>query len=166
MSRAPIPILLLKSRGWFGPAHGGTHVKRGPVKEAGSAGAKPETGPFGPVFRQFRHNAAAAIAHLSKVKTGEAVAALYHPEIGDIDLVWGETNDDRHKKGHGLAKIVRWHSEVLPDMQRILKRMKASPEKNKSRVNLRWKKYRASVRLDAFGAEKRWLLTMYEKGSE
>lgn len=122
-----------------------------------------ETGPFGPVYRQFRHDAAGAIAHLARVQTGEAAAALHHPEVGDIDLVWGETSDDPRAKGHGLAKIVRWHSDVLHDMQGILKRMKAAKDPNRSIVNLRWKNYRAAVRLDAFGVEKRWLLTMYEK---
>ena len=47
--------------------------------------AAPEIGPFGPVLRQYRHDAQGAIKALTELQDGEAVAALYHPEVGDID---------------------------------------------------------------------------------
>ncbi|MDR1708600.1 MAG: hypothetical protein LBS70_02650 [Candidatus Accumulibacter sp.] len=60
-----------------------------------------------PVFTQFRHNAKGAIAALKEAGGGVAIAALCHPEIGDIDLRWGRTSDDPRAKGQGLAKIIQ-----------------------------------------------------------
>ena len=77
-----------------------------------------------PVFTQFKHNAKGAIKTLSKEGRGVAVAALYHKEIGDIDLRWGETSDDARAKGSGLAKIIKWHPEVLNDLQGFISGLK------------------------------------------
>ncbi len=68
-----------------------------------------------PVLTQFKHNAKGAIKALSKAGSGIAIAALYHPEIGDIDLHWGITSDDERAKGFGLAKMIKWHPEVMND---------------------------------------------------
>ena len=60
------------------------HVQEDIVSE----GIKPVgKGTFGNIYNQFKGKAKEAVAFLSKVKEGEAVGALSHPEIGDIDLV-------------------------------------------------------------------------------
>lgn len=60
-----------------------------------------EMGPHGPVFREFWHDAAGAIEQLLALRTGEAIGALWHPEVGDIDLVWGEA-------GATSARVTVW----------------------------------------------------------
>ena len=58
-------------------------------------------GEFGEIYDQFKGDVQGAIAFLLNKKSGEAIGALYHKEIGDIDLVWGEnksTNPVRKRK--------------------------------------------------------------------
>jgi len=64
----------------------------------------PEHGPFGPVLRDFQGDAQGAIAKLLELKNGEAIGALHHPDIGDIDLVWGEEGTG-NSDGYGLASL-------------------------------------------------------------
>lgn len=71
------------------------------IRDLGGADGT-EVGEHGPIFRGFYHDAAGAVRKLSELKTGEAIAALHHPDVGDIDLIWGET-------GYGLAKIAQRH---------------------------------------------------------
>jgi hypothetical protein len=93
-----------------------------------------EYGAFGRIYREFYHDAAGAIAKLTEEQDGEAVAALYHPKVGDIDLVWGKAGDSRNT-GYGLAKIVQYHPEILPTLQKTLLKMHIKqrlPSRNKS----------------------------------
>ena len=76
-----------------------------------------ERGPFGPILTQYRHDAQGAIKALTVLQDGEAVAALQHPEVGDIDLVWGDAGTG-NKDGYGLSKLVKFHSEVVGDLQK------------------------------------------------
>lgn len=127
-----------------------------------------EHGPFGPIFRQFYHDAQGAIAHLRQQQTGEAVAALYHPEVGDIDLVWGEKGDPdkNYKGGYGLAKIATKHPDVIQDLQGFLLKLKKNPQQSgKNRIRLESTDGHAQsvVRLEWEGNQKTWLLTAYEK---
>jgi hypothetical protein len=48
------------------------------------------TGDFGPIFWDHRGDPVAAIQRLIKEQTGEVPKALYHKDVGFIDLVWGE----------------------------------------------------------------------------
>ena len=47
-------------------------------------------GVFGNIYDQFKGKAKSAINFLRKIKSGEAVGALHHNEVGDISLVWGD----------------------------------------------------------------------------
>ncbi len=119
-----------------------------------------DEGPFGPVFDQFRGKCVEAIAWLSTIKTGEALGALQHSAVGEIDLVWG--NAEGRGSGFGLAKIARWHPEMLPHLQDKISVMSKVRE-NANTVLLADAKGEAVIRLNAFGQSKRWLLTAYEK---
>ncbi len=121
-----------------------------------------EYGDFGPVYRQFAGNASAAIEHLRSIRDGEAIAALNHPEIGSIDLPWGKTSDNPRDTGYGLAKIERWHPEVLDDMQARLQSLPII-ERLGNQVVLDDGISRAVISTDYHGLEKTWLLTHYEK---
>jgi len=118
-------------------------------------------GPFGPVFTAYRHDARGAISRLIREQDGEAVAALHHPEIGDIDLVWGVVGTGA-SDGYGLAKLVRFHPEVLDDLQGALSAMQIV-QRGPNRIRLASPTHKAVVRLDWDGRSKTWLLTAFEK---
>ena len=120
-----------------------------------------KTGAFGTIYTQFKGKAKEAIAFLLEKKEGEAVGALHHKDIGDIDLVWG-TEGTGKSDGFGLAKLVKYHPEVLDDLQEILDDMTVV-KKNANRVQLESKTHKASVRLAWDEEKKNWLLTAYEK---
>jgi len=122
-----------------------------------------ERGPFGPILTQYRHDAQGAIKALTELQDGEAVAALHHPEVGDINLVWGEAGTG-NKDGYGLSKLVKFHSEVVGDLQGFLSRLSVDPKRSgKNRIRLADESGEASVSLDWKGDSKVWLLTAYEK---
>jgi hypothetical protein len=101
---------------------------------------------------------------LKQTKTGEAVGALHHPEVGDIDLVWGKEGDPdkSYKGGYGLAKIAAKHPAVLDDLQHRLSAMKVA-SKDATWITLESEDGKGVVRLDWDGAKKHWLVSAYEK---
>lgn len=118
-------------------------------------------GAFGNIYNQFRGKAKAAIEFLKKVRGGEAVGALHHKDIGDIDLVWGKEGTG-HSDGYGLSKLVKYHPEVLDNLQEILNDMRVVSS-SKNRVNLESETHKAGVRLTWDGERKSWLLTAFKK---
>ena len=72
-----------------------------------------ETGPRGPVFRQFLHDERGATEALESAQTGEALAVLEEKAFGygDVDLVWGYEGiaAPEWDKGFGLAHILVKH---------------------------------------------------------
>lgn len=59
-------------------------------KVAGSEIQPVGTGDFGPIYDQFKGKPKEAVKFLMSKKEGEAIGALRHKDIGDIDLVWGK----------------------------------------------------------------------------
>ena len=119
------------------------------------------TGDFGPIYDQFRGKPKEAIDFLVSKGEGEAIGALSHKDIGEIDLVWGEKGTG-HSDGFGLAKLVKYHPEVLDNLQEILDEMKVV-KRTDNRINLESDKYKAAVRLTWNEQSKTWLLTIFEK---
>ncbi len=113
-------------------------------------------GVFGNIYDQFKGKAKSAINFLRKIKSGEAVGALHHNEVGDISLVWG--NDKA-----GLKKILRKHPEVVGNLQEILNDMHIAVS-SENRIVLESNTHKAVVST-MLGEEKtpQWLLTAYEK---
>ena len=113
-------------------------------------------GIFGNIYDQFKGKAKSAINFLMKIKSGEAVGALHHNEVGDISLVWG--NDKA-----GLKKILRKHPEVVGNLQEILNDMHIAVS-SENRIVLESNTHKAVVS-KMLGEEKtpQWLLTAYEK---
>ncbi|GFE61920.1 JAB domain-containing protein [Geobacter sp. AOG2] len=122
---------------------------------------------FGPVWRDLKHDALRAVERLAKYRTGEAIAALHHPEVGDIDLVWGKEGslEKEYEDGFGFAKIRIKHPEVAGDLQNILDTTSVV-SRGKNRIRLESDQHRAVVRLDWDGEGKQWLLTEFEKEKE
>jgi len=118
-------------------------------------------GNFGPILTQYKGDAQGAIKALTELQDGEAVAALNHPEVGDIDLVWGQKGTNKHD-GFGLSKLVRWHSGVLGDLQGVISSMKVT-QRSENRVQLESETHKGAVRLQWDGESKHWLMTAFEK---
>ena len=116
---------------------------------------------FGPVFTQFKGNAQGAIKVLSELQDGEAIGALHHKDIGDIDLVWGNAGTAK-SDGFGLAKLVKFHPEVVEHLQEILDDMHIVTRSD-NRINLESDTHKAAVRLTWDKEKKKWLLTAFEK---
>ena len=121
----------------------------------------PKTGAFGTIYTQFKGKPQEAIAFLLEKKEGEAVDALHHKDIGDIDLVWGKEGTDK-SDGFGLAKLAKYHPEVLGNLQEILDAM-VVVKRTYNRVQLESETHQASVRLTWDSEKKNWLLTAFEK---
>ena len=120
-----------------------------------------ETGPFGPIFRQYIGKPEEAIARLIKEQNGEAPGALYHPEVGLIDLVWGREGTG-NSDGYGLSKLVKHHPDVVLRLQEILLDMDVV-KKSENRIHQESLRFEAVVRLSWDNRNKTWLLTAFEK---
>ncbi|MBQ8051630.1 MAG: hypothetical protein IJ197_08690 [Bacteroidaceae bacterium] len=111
---------------------------------------------FGNLYDQFRGRAKDAVSFLLNRKEGNAIAALRHKDVGDIDLWYG---DDKA----GLKKIAEKHPEVLNDLQGIIDRMHVV-RASENRVILESGTHRAVISKDWYGKKAdNWLLTAYEK---
>lgn len=120
-------------------------------------------GDFGYIYDQFAGKPKEAIAFLSEQKSGEALGALHHNEVGDIDLVWGYEGTGK-SDGFGLAKLLKYHPEVVDNLQEILNDMHVV-KRSENRIQLESDKYAASVRLTWNDEKKTWLLTAFQKKS-
>ena len=119
------------------------------------------TGSFGEIYDQFKGKPKEAIAFLLKKKSGEAIGALHHKDIGDIDLVWG-VEGSGHSDGFGLAKLAKFHPEVLENLQELLDDMVVT-KRSANRVQLENDTHQAAIRLTWDNKKKTWLLTAFEK---
>lgn len=118
-------------------------------------------GPFGKIYNQFKGKAREAIAFLRSIKEGEAIGALHHKDIGDIDLVWGVEGTGK-SDGYGLSKLVKYHPEVLDNLQEIINDMQVV-SRSVNRIQLESTTHQAAVRLTWDNEKKNWLLTAFEK---
>ena len=140
----------------------GAEANQGGTERESTAEPQPiGQGEFGPIYDQFKGKANEAVEFLLRKKNGEAVAALHHKDIGDIDLVWGKAGT-AHSDGFGLAKLSMYHPEVISNLQEILDDMVVT-SRTDNRVQLESEKYQATVRLTWDNKKKTWLLTMFEK---
>ncbi len=133
---------------------------------AATPAPEPETGPRGPVLRQFHHDAAGAIAELRTRQSGDAIGALNHPGIGDVDLVWGQpgTESKGFEDGSGIAKLVaKGREDILRELPEFFPKMRVDEARSgPNRIRLVDDKRHAVVRLDYDGEPKRWLLTAFD----
>ncbi|MDD3001854.1 MAG: hypothetical protein PHF29_08885, partial [Candidatus Riflebacteria bacterium] len=120
-----------------------------------------KTGDFGPIFDEYSNDLKGAIKILSKEKTGEVPGVLHHKDIGAIDLVWGKEGTGRGD-GFGLSKIIKFHPEVVENLQKVLDDTEIK-QKSDNRVVLESQKFKGIVSLNYFQNEKKWLLSAYEK---
>ncbi len=144
------------------PTGPGVDRANGVAQESAPGEIKPiGKGAFGDIYNQFRGKAKEAIKFLLRKRSGEAIGALHHKEVGDIDLVWGKEGTGK-SNGFGLSKLAKFHPEVLDSLQDILDDMVVI-SRSANRVNLESKTHKAAVRLEWDGEKKNWLLTAFEK---
>ena len=122
-----------------------------------------EVGHFGPVVDINAHGNdwKKVTERLQELEAGEAPRALDHPEIGDIDLVWGDYVPDDKSRQWGFKKILEKHPEVVETLPDIL-RKGTIEKKGPNRVILVSGDKRSVIALDYMGEDKIWLLTSYE----
>lgn len=121
-----------------------------------------EEGPFGPILRGYEGKWREAALELERRQSGDAIAALSHPDVGPIDLVWGRAGNNQHD-GSGLAKLISWHPEVLEDLQGFIDGLRVDPaSRTERRIQLVSENGRAGIRLDYDRNAKTWLLTAYD----
>ena len=113
------------------------------------------------VLGDFAGRYADAARALYARKGGIAENALFHPEIGPIDLLWGKEGT-RSSDGFGLAKLLAWHPEVVADLPQRLETMQVE-SRSSNRIRLRGQDGRAVVRLEWDGQNRHWLLTAFDE---
>ncbi|MDE5836690.1 MAG: hypothetical protein K2H50_06760, partial [Paramuribaculum sp.] len=123
-------------------------------------------GKFGDVFASFRGKAKAALEYLSRLKSGQAKGVFYRPEIGEIDLVWGDA--PTAYSGKGLAHIDRKHVQTLGDFSSMEEAIEviddvikngAFTEQNARTAVFDKDNYRVVVARDEAG---NWVLTAFD----
>ncbi len=119
-----------------------------------------ETGPHGPIFREYSGKPAEAIQKLLREKTGEVPGAWTHPQLGSIDLVWGSKQGGLQ---HIFEKHVLQQGDLnLEDLAEMIPTMPLAHSDGRT-AQLESRSHRAAVRLDYDGAKKRWLVSAYER---
>lgn len=101
-----------------------------------------------------------AVGWLQANGGGEVPGGLHHPEIGDIDLVWGRY-DAATDAGYGLAKIAGKHPEMMDRLGDVVAGSRVV-SRSDNRIVLADDQHRAVVRLEFDGDAKTWLMTAYE----
>lgn len=120
------------------------------------------TGPHGPILDRvaYQGNWPAAVSRLQALQDGEIPGALFHSDVGDIDVIWGDYSQNR-RKGKGLSKLLDKHPEVVRELPRIMRDLDVL-KATENRVELGDGRYKAVVRLDYDGNQKTWLLTAFD----
>jgi hypothetical protein len=161
-----------RSQGLLGDAADGATASAvdGPVAEPQAAkGAEiapgEASGPFGREFPDAAGDWPATLAALRGERGGVVPGALDHPEIGEIDLPWGEAGK-RASDGYGLAKLEAHHPEVIAKLPEIIQGMTVK-SRTANRIRLESRDHEAAVSLDWLGEPRdAWLLTAYGKPRE
>ncbi|QHW26662.1 hypothetical protein GYN07_21010 [Rhizobium leguminosarum bv. viciae 248] len=99
---------------------------------------------------------------LLSTKEGEIKNALYHRDIGPIDVIWGEYDPAKPNSGYGLAKIAVKHPEVMANLPGIIEGLQVETRSN-NRIRLESPDHKAVVSLDLHGEDKSWLITAFER---
>jgi hypothetical protein len=119
---------------------------------------------LGPSHPELTGKPKEAIERLIADKTGYVPGALNHPEIGPVDIIWGEKLPKK-SQSYGLAKIIEWHKEAIPALENNFSESKIT-SRNENTIQLELNGIKFAVRKGWFGNEQHWLLTAYgqEKG--
>ncbi|BEK33610.1 hypothetical protein B11447_10520 [Campylobacter jejuni] len=118
---------------------------------------------FGKNYTEYYHDGKGALQKLLIEKQGQVAGAFHRKDLGDIDLVWGAEGSSR-SDGYGLSKIVKYHNEVLHQIDNIINEGELKRD-NKGRLNIEYKNSIIGLR-DNWKGEKNknhWIITSYSK---
>ncbi|HEH5491853.1 TPA: DUF3519 domain-containing protein [Campylobacter coli] len=118
---------------------------------------------FGENYAEYYHDGKGALQKLLIEKQGQVAGAFHRKDLGDIDLVWGAEGSSR-SDGYGLSKIVKYHNEVLHQIDDIINEGELKRD-NKGRLNIEYKNSIIGLR-DNWKGEKNknhWIITSYSK---
>ncbi|ELM6780566.1 hypothetical protein Q2X75_001671, partial [Campylobacter upsaliensis] len=116
---------------------------------------------FGTNYAEFYRDGKGAVEKLLAEKQGQVAGAFYKEGLGEIDLVWGEAGSGK-SDGFGLAKIVKYHPEVIDKLDDIIANTSIVKESD-NRYHLENENYKLAIRKDFEGKKTNWLLAAFEK---
>ncbi len=116
---------------------------------------------FGTNYAEFYRDGAGAVKKLMAEKQGQVAGAFYREELGDITLAWGEAGTGK-SDGWGLAKIVKYHPEVLDNLSELVEKSPIVKESD-NRYLLDTPTHFLAIRKEFDGQKENWLLTAFEK---
>jgi len=129
--------------------------KTGGVNENNLGAKVIGTGEFGKIYDGLKGQD--AVDFLLKNKSGEVKTAFNHPDIGNIDLVWGKTGEN----GFGLSHILEQRPELVKKLKELIEN--GNVEFGANRAFIETPDHKAVIGLNWFGEEKKWVLTSYGK---
>ena len=127
---------------------------------------------FGTNYAEHYHSGESAIAKLLNEKQGQVSGAFHRKELGDIDLVWGDSNfglkhilerrkQDFIEKGFSEAEAEQKALEFVKSLPDIIENGVVEKRINRAFIDTQDK--RALIALDFNGVEKKWVITAYNK---
>ena len=116
---------------------------------------------FGKNYPEFKGKGQEAIKHLLQTKSGQVQGAFYRNDLGDITLAWGKEGSAK-SDGFGLAKIAKYHPEVLDNLTEIVEKTPITKE-TPNRYALETEQHFLAIRKEYDGQKEKWLLTAFEK---
>lgn len=116
---------------------------------------------FGTNYAEFYRDGTGAVKKLMAQKQGQVAGAFYREELGDITLAWGEAGTGK-SDGWGLAKIVKYHPEVLDNLSELVEKSPIVKESD-NRYLLDTPTHFLAIRKEFDGQKENWLLTAFEK---
>lgn len=127
---------------------------------------------FGENYAEHYRDGVGAIEKLLLERNGQVAGAFYRKELGDIDLVWGDSNfglkhilerrkQDFIEKGFSEAEAEQKALEFVKSLPDIIEN--GSIDKGGQRVFLDTENERAVIALDYNGIDRKWVLTGYIK---
>ncbi|WP_096027411.1 hypothetical protein [Campylobacter lanienae] len=119
---------------------------------------------FGTNYAEFYHDGANAIKKLLTEREGQ-VAGAFHKDGRDITLVWG-VEGTGHSDGYGLAKIAKYHPEVIDRLDEIVSKGEFYKDE-KGRLNIRYNDDIVGLRDNWLGNKTEpWIISSYTKKVE
>ena len=129
---------------------------------------------FGENYPQYYHKPQEAIAHLLETKEGQVAGAFYKEELGDIDVVWGDSHfglqhilerrtQDFIKEGLSEAEAKAKAREFVESIPKIIESGKVVKD-DKGRLRIEFDNFIVGIKDNWKGKPtNKWIVTSYTK---
>ena len=129
---------------------------------------------FGENYPQYYHKPQEAIAHLLETKQGQVAGAFYKEELGDIDVVWGDSHfglqhilerrtQDFIKEGLSEAEAKAKAREFVESIPKIIESGKVVKD-DKGRLRIEFDNFIVGIKDNWKGKPtNKWIVTSYAK---